>query len=341
LHGSLDQIQAAGTRAAELCKQMLTYAGQGSGQLQPVNLNSIAAEVVDLTKVSFGKPIRVNLDLASTPTITAEETQLRRVLMNLMLNAAEALGDKSGAISVRTRLVPAAAVDTSEAVLACKTVASNYLELVIADTGCGMTKQTLDRAFEPFFTTKFPGRGLGLSAVLGTVRGHNGILHVQSQPGEGTTVRIYLPCPEPETPALPYSAAKPAPGTAGTILLVEDESSVRECTQTLLNELGYSVLVAESGTCGLSLFQLHAQELTAIILDLALPGAAGEELYQRVREVRPQLPVLVSSGFGEETTMRRLNDRQQALFLHKPFTLEMLASKLRACTTPAEPVSSQ
>jgi len=338
LQSSLDSIEKASTRAAELCKQMLAYAGQGNYSIEELDANALISDTVGLVSVSISKKISVNVIRSPQPAIIkADVSQIRQVVMNLVLNAAEAIGENTGSISIQTSDLQATAAELADAVWQPKSPASQYVQIEVTDTGCGMNKETQEKIFEPFFTTKFTGRGLGLSAVLGILKAHNGLLKISSQVGRGTTFKVLLPAVEG---AVVTTHEPPAPPTplwhgAGTVLLVDDEMSVRESTGRLLEELGFNVLVAENGEKGLHTFATHVKDIVAVILDLTMPCLSGGEVFEKIRQLRPHMPVLLSSGYNEENTMERFTGEGLAGFLHKPFSITELASKLEHCLKAA------
>jgi nitrogen-specific signal transduction histidine kinase/CheY-like chemotaxis protein len=338
LQANLKSIENASTRAAELCKQMLAYAGQGSYSVEEMEANAMVNDTVSLVRISISKKISLRLIPSPQPVgIKADGAQIRQVLMNLVLNAAEAIGDSTGTIAIRTSRVQPSPAGLADAVFQPKSVAAEYVQIEVIDSGCGMSKETQEKIFEPFFTTKFAGRGLGLSAVLGIVKAHNGVLKIISQAGHGTTFKILLPLVEGT--AIARREGSVSSGElwrgSGTVLLVDDEASVRESTRNLLTALGFDVLLAENGEQGLSTFDSHAKEIVAVILDLTMPRLNGGEVFDKIRELHPQLPVLLSSGYNEQSTMERFAGKGLAGFLQKPFSINDLASKLSECLKAA------
>ena len=324
------QIEIAARRGSDLTRQMLAYAGQGSIVLERVDLNAVIEEMKGLLHVSIPKRVTDRYELASDlPTIYADPTQIRQVLMNLLINAAEGIGGADGAIAVRT-----ATVTLDEAALSATrhgpdAAPGPHVVIEVSDTGCGMDPAIIDKIFDPFFSTKFAGRGLGLAAVLGTVRGHRGALEVRSQPGQGTTFRIFLPCsdggPAEKAPAETGPAAVALNG-ARTVLLVDDEEDVRMVTQHMLERLGCSVLVAGDGREGVEVFRTHAQLIDAVIVDLTLPRLDGEQAFREIRRIRPDAAVIVISGYNDERASRLLGEAGLAGFLRKPFSVGDLRS---------------
>jgi CheY-like chemotaxis protein len=241
-------------------------------------------------------------------------SQIRQVVMNLITNAAEAI-DGEGVVSVTTRLVEADAALLARYRFAEGLDEGPYVSLTVADDGCGMDDATLARIFDPFFTTKFTGRGLGLAAVLGIVRGHGGALRVVSRPGEGSTFEVLLPAGEPETRP---GAAVPGAGTA--VLVVDDEDVVREVAAAVLADRGRPVLTAASGTEAAQVLAEHGHDVGLVLLDLTMPGPTAEETVERLRALHPGVAILLTSGYTERAVGERLEELGVAGFLQKPWT---------------------
>jgi two-component system cell cycle sensor histidine kinase/response regulator CckA len=262
--------------------------------------------------------------------VVADITQIRQIVMNLITNASDALGDQPGTITLETSLVDATPAMLASTYLNEALPAGPYICLEVSDTGAGMTRETSTRIFEPFFTTKFTGRGLGLAAVLGIVRGHKGAIDVQSEPGAGTTFRVLLPAS-----ARPAEAATPATHAplghgSGLVMLVDDEESVRGLARRVLERGGYSVLEAESGEEALARLETQAGQVRAIVLDLTMPGMSGEATLQEMRRRRISVPVIVSSGYvpEEEGTLAGVP------FLAKPYKPAELIKAVRTAIEP-------
>jgi two-component system cell cycle sensor histidine kinase/response regulator CckA len=327
---SLQQIELAARRAGELCQQMLAYSGRGRFSIGPLDLGALVGESVPLLRLSLPKSARLTLDLApGLPSVVADASQVRQIVMNLVMNAAEALPAAGGDITARTRLVLADADLFAACVLQPALPAGAYVCLEVSDTGSGMSAETIAKIFDPFYTTKFTGRGLGLAAVLGIVRGHQGALRVISQPGAGSSFFLYLPA---STAAAPASAAPftPSPLPAGQrILLVEDEATVRETARLILESFGYEVDAAADGLEGVACFRRDPARPDLALLDLTMPGLSGQAVFAALRAERPDLPVLFMSGFSESDAGELLSAPRTG-FLAKPFTLSALRQKLAA-----------
>jgi PAS domain S-box-containing protein len=338
----LGEVESAAQRAAELCKQLLAYAGQGRYVVQPLDLNRLIEEQTVLLRSSVGK--MVTFDIALAPQlrlVRGDHRQLRQVVVSIVTNAAEAIGERPGRVTLRTHLVRLGPADLAGLVPPHDLAPGWCVSLDVSDDGCGMPPETLARIFEPFFTTKFIGRGLGLAAVLGIVRGHKGGLHVASAPGRGTTLRVFLPAldetaPTGETvaPGLPAVAAGPS-GGRGTILVADDEAYVRELAHTALAGAGFDVVPAHDGAEAVDLVKATPARFTAIVLDLRMPKIDGENALFAIRLVAPKVPVVLISGFDEHFVHRRFTDRGLAGFVPKPFTAEALVHQVEAAIAKA------
>ena len=253
--------------------------------------------------------------------------------MNLIINASEAIGDRSGVIRVSTGAAKCTDADLSGAILGDQAAPGAYVYLEVSDSGCGMDGDTIARIFEPFFTTKFTGRGLGLAAVLGIVRAHNGVIQVHSAPGRGTRFRVLLPA-LPEAKAVPEpSASEPVlPDTwrgHGLVLLADDEEGIRFVGRRMLEQLGFQVVNATDGAEALRLFKARAAEWTCALLDLTMPVMDGVEVLQKIREIRPDLKVILSSGYDEDDIARRHAQAGASAFVQKPYEIRTLRRKMR------------
>lgn len=340
----LGRIEAAAARASELCTQILAYAGGGAVAHGAVDLSALVREVSRLLEVTTGPGVRLSLALADgLPAVEGDPSQLRQVLMNLVMNAAEAVGRGPGEVTVRTGTVRVRRADLTAEPAGNRAATFDgaapapgaYAFLEVSDTGCGMDRETRERMFEPFFTTKAAGRGLGMSAVRGIVRAHNGALAVTSTPGEGSTFRLLLPpSVRPVPPAPPEEPGEGWTGT-GTVLVVDDERSVREVTCRMLESLGFTAEAAEDGDAALAAFREQPERFVGVLLDVTLPGMEGPEVLRRLRRVRADVPVVLISGYGEEEAAARAKGVEPSGFLGKPFTPEQLRGRLREAIAPS------
>ncbi len=329
-----EDIQAAITatkRAGDLVQQMLAYSGKGRFLIEPVDISAIARETVHILHTSIPREAKVNLRLADAlPLIEADVTQLRQVAMNLVLNAAEALRDGAGTIDIATGVMESLGGDLSHVFPPEPLPPGPYAYLEVADSGSGIKTETLNKIFDPFYSTKFIGRGLGLSVVYGIVRGHKGAIQVNSVPGQGTAFRVLFPVHPPPTTVLAPPAEAPAEwsGAGRLVLLVDDDPGVVDTAVKLLQRLGLQVLCAMDGDHAIHLFRAQAQNLAGIILDLTMPHLDGAQTLAELRRIRPDIPVIVSSGHGKQEVLQRFVGLNPEGFLHKPYTLEGLRNAL-------------
>ncbi|MBI5835472.1 MAG: PAS domain S-box protein [Armatimonadetes bacterium] len=330
-------IETASLRAADLCRQMLAYAGKRRAVAEAVDLAALVEELTHLLRTAISKRATLRLQLApDLPQVWGDASQMRQVLMNLVVNASEALGDADGEVRVTADEAYLASDQWCNPLDTDPLPPGRYVRIEVADTGCGMSPDTVQRIFEPFFSTKFAGRGLGLSAVLGIVRSHKGSLGVDSVPGAGTTFTLLLPATA-ATAAGPNAADSRAAWTGhGVILLVDDEDLVRGCGERMLRLLGFEVLTASDGLAAAELYQARSARIDLVILDLTMPRMGGVEAYARMRQHNPNVRVVVASGYGEADLARSFGDAPLAAVIHKPYNL----ADLRRVLMPLFPGSS-
>jgi PAS domain S-box-containing protein len=328
LRGYLEDIRAASRRAAELCSQMLAYSGRGQLSVETVDMGEMVREMASMLVVAISKRVVLELEtLEDTPAVIGDPTQLRQVIMNLLTNASEAIGDRDGSITLRTGGMECDRSYLARISYSERLPPGRYAFVEVIDSGCGMDEATLERVFDPFFTTKFTGRGLGMAAVLGIVRGHRGAVRVTSAPGEGTTFRILLPACEGE-PARQKKETDSGWRGTGTVLLVDDEESVRQVAKLMLERLGFEVLLAEDGRQGLELFRRYTKDIVCVLLDLTMPHMDGESCFRELQGLRSDLPVVLSSGFDRQDATRRFAGQGLAGFVQKPYSLAALQAAL-------------
>lgn len=322
----LHQIELASQHAAELCQQMLAYAGKGRITMETVDLNALLSAQLPLVQRSIARTANLQLNLApDLPRITADASQIRQLTLNFILNASDAIGDRAGDITVSTAFASVERATFAECVAGRELREGRYVILEVRDTGAGMTPETLARIFDPFFTTKFAGRGLGLAGTLGIVRSHSAALHVTSAPGRGTTFRLFLPpFPTPETAESP-----PSTNTSGrTFLIIDDDRPVCEVTAEVLRSFGHDAVIAVSGSEGLAIFRENPARFDAVLLDVVMPTLNGADTLERLRAIKPTVRVLMMSGQGEKEAMRKLAAFGPLVFATKPFNRATLAQKL-------------
>jgi len=328
----IQEIIQASRRAAGLCLQMLAYVGKGQSELKRVELPALVEEMTHLLKTSISKKAILNLNFEQgLPPIQADANQIRQIVMNLIINASEAIGERGGVITVSIGARESDLEYLRKTCLKNDLPAGLYVYLEVSDTGCGMDEETQQRIFVPFFTTKFTGRGLGLAAALGMVRTHNGALRLQSAPGKGTTFTVLFPAALPvreEVRAETTGTSAAAWTGSGTVLLVDDEATVRDVVRTMIEHLGFSVLTAADGRQALDLYRERGGEITLVVLDMTMPHMDGVETFGELRRINPEARVILSSGYSEEDVVSQLAGKGLSGFIHKPYTLENLRAAI-------------
>ncbi len=326
---NLRRIEQAAARAADLAKQMLAYSGKGKFVVESIDLNILMEEMLHLLDVSISKKSVLRLNpCSSLPSVEADATQLRQIIMNLVINASEAIGDKSGIIAITT-----GCMDCDRSYLKNVWLDENlkdglYVYLEISDTGCGMEKETLAKLFDPFFSTKFTGRGLGMSAVLGIVRGHKGAIKVYSEPGKGTTFKILLPASDKPAEIFDNESRQDDWQGSGRVLLVDDEETIRGIGAEMLKELGFTTLTAEDGREALKVF-VSNPDIAFVILDLTMPHMDGEQCFRELRQLKPDVKVIISSGYNEQEIAQKFAGKGLAGFVQKPYSLSVLKDAIK------------
>jgi len=328
-HSDLMEIREAARRAAGICNQMLAYSGRGRFTPRPLDLSEVARSVAQLLKSSISPRAAVRLELESSlPAVEAEPAQIQQVVMNLLLNASEAIDRPHGTIAVRT-----GEIDCDRETLASTWVddglpAGRYVSIEVEDDGAGMPPDVLERIFDPFFTTKFAGRGLGLATVLGIVRGHRGAIRIRSAVGRGTTFQVFFPASA--LPVAPEAVAAPLPEAVrgrGLVLVVDDEPVVRKFARECLERSGFEVVTAADGASALQLVRELGASVVAALLDLTMPGQDGHELLAEIRRLRPVLPAVLSSGYDERDAVGEPGGRE-LFFIRKPYEPEALVRRI-------------
>ncbi|HXI39920.1 MAG TPA: PAS domain S-box protein [Bryobacteraceae bacterium] len=328
----LHDVVRASERASHLTRQLLAYSGKGQFIIEPLNLSQQVREISSLIRTSISRNVRLTLELNDdVPIIQADSSQLQQLIMNLVINGAESIGEGDNG----TVLVSTGVQDVDEPYL--QTIGESalptgtYVTLEVHDTGCGMDEATLARIFDPFFTTKFTGRGLGLAAVLGIVRGHKGAMKVYSHLGEGTTFKVLFPAAKTnETVATKPIPVDSLPASNELILVIDDEEIIRRTAKSMLEHHGYQVVLAENGNEGVQLFQVLAEKVSAVLLDMAMPVMNGEEALRRLKAINPAIKVILSSGYNQVETIRRFTGEGLAGFIQKPYSTSALVEKIRS-----------
>jgi len=310
----LEIAEQSSVRAAELVGQLLAYAGKGKFIVTRFGFSALIAEMLPLIAASIPKNVHLELALISDlPWIEADASQIRQIVMNLIINGAEAIGPEGGTVRVSTG-VSASGTDV-------------FME--VKDTGSGMSEAVKAKIFDPFFTTKFTGRGLGLAAVSGIVRGHKGTMNVDSIPGQGTTFTVSFP-------AVPAEAARPAdppklmiPRGTGTILVVDDEPALRKMAGMILENFGYSVLTAKDGRDAVEVFRQNTPAIAAVLLDMTMPVMGGHDAFRLIREIQPGVPIIMSSGYSETFAREELGRDAVVGFVQKPYSAAKLVKSIQ------------
>jgi PAS domain S-box-containing protein len=327
----IPEIEKAAERAAALCRQMLAYAGKASLSQAPVNTWMLVDEMVSMLKTTIKHNVVIRPELGTDiPFIMGDASQLRQVVMNLIINAAEAIGDAEGEINIKLAQADIKEEQPEKDHLGFIIPTGRYIRFEVTDNGGGMDDETRSKIFEPFYTTKFTGRGLGMSAVLGIIKAHNGALQMESRLGHGTTFKVYLPVQfnsSESEKALQITASAAWQGS-GTILLAEDEVQVKSIAMAMLQRLGFTVLEAANGKEALELYRQNAADITLVVTDMGMPVINGYDLFYKLKQLNPQLPIIISSGFGEADIASKIPGKEVAGMLNKPYRFEQLREVL-------------
>jgi signal transduction histidine kinase/CheY-like chemotaxis protein len=323
-------IKTAVDRAAGLCRQMLTYAGKSRSVLSPFNIIKLVDEMVKMLRMTINQNVAIVPNLPTEIlSINGDENQIRQVVMNLIINASEAIGDGHGKVLVSIKKAWVKDGQKLKEHLGNAIPPGQYVCLEIADNGCGMDEETKLRIFEPFYTTKFTGRGLGMSAVLGIINTHSGRMQLVSQPGQGSKFKIYLPIIVTESSTDKLDALSIPWLGCGTILLVEDEEQIRLLAKELLEILGFSVIEASNGKEALKLYLKHDADITLVVTDMGMPVMNGYELFHELKKINPGLPIIVSSGFGDAVISSHIAPENIAGIISKPYSFDQLRDVLK------------
>ena len=335
----LEQVRAAGRRAAGLCAQMLMYAGRHGATFNAVNVNEVVRNTADLLSSSLRDGVRLELDLADRlPEVWGDPTHLQHLMINLGANASEALGNGGGTIRLRTRCEHHGGESGTDSAPS----QGSHVCLSVSDDGHGMSPEVLSRAFEPFYTTRFAGRGLGLPAAQGIVRSHGGTISLKSSPGHGTQVDVVLPALHPSRAAIAPTVSPAHEDSAAVrsedgrlVLVVDDEDPVRDMCRQMLLRLGFDSIGARTGYEAVAIYREQHASIVAIVLDLTMPGMNGYETLEALRRINPRVCVLLSSGYAEPGVLAGVSGAPVAAFLGKPFSLPDLQTRLNAALAQA------
>ena len=328
---NLDKAMLAANRAAEVSGQMLTYLGQTPGIREPLDLSEACRRSLPRLRAAISKELVLESDLPSPgPVISANPNKIQQLLLNLVTNAWEASSEGRGAIQLTVKTVsPTDIPAVNRFPIDWEPRDNDYACLEVADAGCGIAEEDIERLFDPFFSSKFPGRGLGLPVVLGIVRVHSGAVTVESEPGRGSAFRVFLPLSEVEAPRQADKAAQaPEIEGGGTVLLVEDEERVRNMAADMLTLLGFKVLEAEGGSEAVELFRRHKDEIRCVLCNLTMPRMDGWETLAALRKITPGIPVILASDYDEAQVMTDDHPEWPEAFLVKPYLFEGLRDAL-------------
>ncbi len=349
VHTYLKRVEQAAQRAAELTNQMLAYSGRGTFVVRPLHLDKVARETVELAKVGISKKISFEYDFEEAlPPIMGDVAQMHQVMMNVITNAAEAIGDEVGVITVGAQRKILDQDALTRVYFHANPEPGDYVCLSVRDTGCGMDAEQKTKIFDPFFSTKFAGRGLGLAALLGIVRGHKGAVDVYSEINQGTIFKLYFPvmkkdalkkhAPEDDTKEKDKSLRKWK--TSGTALVADDEEAVRVFTSEVLQRHGLTVITADDGKEAIELYEQHKSEVRVALIDLMMPFVNGQEVLEHIRQDNPELPIIISSGYSETEILERFRENPPNSFIQKPYRALALSSILRTTLEDATPVKA-
>jgi PAS domain S-box-containing protein len=326
-------IKLAAERAAGLCRQMLTYAGKGQYVLAPLNIGKLVDEMATMLKATIRQNVVLRLNLpADIPIIKGDDNQIRQVVMNLIINASEAIGEAQGEIRISLARAEIREGQSEKDHLDLPIPPGIYVCLEVDDNGSGMDDETKQRLFEPFYTTKFSGRGLGMSATLGIITAHKGALQFSSELGKGTTFKVFLPIslnvPAENHPAKHVASSVPWQG-GGTILLAEDDEQVRMIARIMLEELGFSVIEASDGKMALELYRKNAAVISIVMTDIGMPVIDGYTLFRELKMIKPDLPIIISSGFGDISVTTKIPRKEISGLVCKPFNFDHLREVMK------------
>ncbi|MEI6667245.1 MAG: PAS domain S-box protein [Acidobacteriota bacterium] len=337
----LREAETAARRVAALTAKLLAYSGRGRFEVRPLDINALIEEMSSTLRASIRPSIRFDAILApDLPPVEGDPSQIQQLVMSLIVNAAEAIGDNAGRITLTTEAHDLTTEELRKGYVPDVESAGRFALLTVIDTGAGMEPAVQERLFEPFFTTKFAGRGLGMSAVLGILRAHKGTIFVDSQPGHGTTVTAVLPAgsaagrADVDRRVVGAAAADPVHAASQTVLVVDDEDAVRSICCQMLERLGYGVASVSSGHEAIELLQQPDTDVGCVLLDLTMPGMDGAETAAEIQALHPDLPIVIVSGFSESEVVERLGARRVTAVVQKPYRIATLRNILSPLLPP-------
>ncbi len=334
IRNHLQVIEKSGLRGGELANQMLAFSGKTQLVFQPIDLGQFLKESQSFLRSTVSKRITLTFNLTKDlPAIYGDRSQLRQLLMNVVTNAAEAIGDQDGTICMNTNTLDTSKQDFSQYHIMGDLPCGTCVSLSVQDSGKGMKPELIPKIFDPFFSTKFPGRGLGLATLLGLVRGHGAAIAVHSQVGQGTEFCFMFPINKKPSAQGPPSVTLPINSSSNSmptkILVVDDEEEVRTACSLILNEIGFDALVAQDGNAGSHIFEQYQDEIALVFLDLTMPNLDGGKLAEVIRGLNPHVPILIASGYPEEEAMKHFTQSTISAFIQKPFQVEVLIAKIQ------------
>ena len=337
---NVKEIEIAARRAAGLSKQMLAYSGKGQFVIEPIDINELVEEMGHMLEVTISKKAVLKYHFADNlPMFEGDATQVRQIIMNLITNASEAIGEKSGVVAISTGAMDCDSDYLNTANFATRIGIDDplmegvYIYFEVADTGCGIDGDIMEKLFDPFFTTKFTGRGLGMAAVLGIVRGHKGAIKIYSEIDKGTTIKILFPATTDDLGLKVRTGREQLNAlnwrAEGLVLIADDEESVCAVGKLMLERVGFTVLTAADGREAVDVFCSHADRIVCVVLDLTMPHLNGEQVFSEMRRIKPGVKVILSSGYNEHDATQRFSGKGLAGFLQKPYQSVALVAKLQ------------
>jgi CheY-like chemotaxis protein len=334
----LTKIEMASQRAADLCKQLLAYSGKGKFVIQPISLSKVVTEMTDLLSSAISRKATIDFDIEDDlPMMEGDVTQIRQVVMNLITNASEALEDGKGTIILKTGVQQLTNDYLTETFIKDPISIGEYVYVEVSDTGCGMSKETISRIFDPFYSTKFTGRGLGLAAVLGIIRGHKGTISVYSEINKGSRIKVFFPSiiisQSEGNISSPPKKFDSGWRSSGNILIIDDELTVRQTLHTLLSNLGFDPMEATGGKVAIELLE-ESTDYRAIFLDMTMPEMDGAEVFSRIQEIDDSIPVILTSGYNQQDAINRFAAEGLAGFIQKPFQFHDFQALLQKLLDP-------
>jgi CheY-like chemotaxis protein len=333
----LERIKAAAAGGAQIVRELMIFGGTRSPEFEPVDCSLLVREMTHVLKVSISKHVALKTDLAEVLTpVNGSPAQIRQLIMNLVLNASQAIGDHSGEIRITTAVVKAD--QSTPALISSDLSEREYVQLEVADTGMGMTEETKAKMFDPFFTTKPGGRGLGLAVVRGVVSAHGGLINVMSSPGAGTTIKVMLPYTAKGDVATDDGqklksriAHDECPAMPGTVLVIEDENLLRLAVSKMLRKKGWTVIEAGDGDAGVDLFSTNRTPIDVVLLDMTLPGKMGRAVLEELQQIEPEVKVILTSAYRQQHVQNVLGGLRPWGYVQKPYNLAEIEKVLHKC----------